>query len=220
MSRYNYRQISCFGSNNSSVNDPLTYCMTDTMDKDFIHSPVGNLYGPSSKNCQLYMAQRCAQKWDGFCENYYQNQKSKQYPNTVQNCNAFNQVECGNVNLGETLLLNTAVNKYCRFPGAKVQEFPFDPTVANSPMIKQVDNTNVVPVCDNIDPNKINNDPVMHRLLANQHYHQGLLKNIYNNSQRAGINLQGTILEQPQQNYLRNKQPTQRKVGVTYGWGY
>jgi acetylornithine/succinyldiaminopimelate/putrescine aminotransferase len=49
-------------------NDPLTYCIGDNASQRFNHGSHAATYGQNSKACQVYMANRCAQNWDGVCE--------------------------------------------------------------------------------------------------------------------------------------------------------
>lgn len=199
-----YRQISNFGNQQlSSTNDPLTYCLQDTMDVPFQHgSTASKQYGPSSKKCQLYMAQRCADKWDGFCEYFYQEhgRKGNQLrPNMGQSSSA---LSVPLMTTGDQLLQNTAERKYCTFGNecTRSQE-PFDPMVPNSPQLFYYDNTNCTPVC-RVDPRTIDQDPVMNRILVNPQIAGNTIVNICNTSRREGTNLNGTRLGKLCNNYL------------------
>ncbi len=197
---YNYSQIKYFGSNNSSTNDPLTYCLVQNWDKNFTHSPTGDLFGPYSEKCQLFMAERCSKEWDGFCEYYYQNQNTQQYPNTVQGCDSVNDVVCKGLTVGETLLTNAAERRFCKFPGCTMKSEPFDPNIANSPWITyrvgncDTGNQNCVGVCT-VDPRTIDQDSVMNKCLENPKACMTTLANICNTSRRNGIDLSGTKIK-------------------------
>jgi hypothetical protein len=135
------------------------------------------------------MAERCAKNWDGFCSYYYDHNQTQQYPNTVQNYKSNEIIQRGLV-VGETLLTNSAQRRFCQFPGCVKVEEPFDPNVANSPLIYHY-NSNCVPVCS-VDPKTIDSDPLMNRCLANPNVALDTLVNICNTSKRMGVNLNGT----------------------------
>ena len=68
-----YAQLSHFGASPVNAlpvynNDPLTYCIGDNASQRFNHGSHAVTYGQNSKACQVYMANRCAQNWDGVCE--------------------------------------------------------------------------------------------------------------------------------------------------------
>lgn len=184
-------------------NEPLTYCLVDTMDKSFQHGGTANLYGPRSEKCQAYMSERCAKNWDGFCEYAYKEQGvHKQWPfNQYWPNNLLNRIFGTAYNVpastGEQLLQNTAMRKYCTLPTCQKRCEPFDPLVPNSPTITLYDSYETdqgcFPVC-RVEPTNIDNDPVMNRMLAKPELCAPVLINICNTSQREGTNLGNTKL--------------------------
>ena len=70
----NYTSIKNFGPNAvSEVNNPLTYCLTTSLDSSFAHGAIANSFtSNTSRNCQVYMAEYCA-KNDNEWENDYYN---------------------------------------------------------------------------------------------------------------------------------------------------
>lgn len=210
-----YRQ---FGSNVPTSNDPLTYCLADTMDKNFQHGSNSVLYGPRSAPCDQYMAQRCAKKWDGFCQ-YYMVEHSKQsgWPNNrvwpdMAQPNVWHG-QTSKLSLGEQLLKNTVEAKYCEYPGCIKKEESFNPLDPNSPKITYwTDETGAggcVPVC-RVDPETVDNDVVMDLALQNPRVAGNTLINIINTAQREGLPLAGTKIGSVGQNYLRNIQQFKR----------
>jgi hypothetical protein len=195
----NYAQFGNLSSDAESASNPLTYCLVDSMDKDFNHAPNGVLYGPRSQNCQLYMADRCADKWDGFCEYYYQKHQSRgnwpenqSWPNTVQ----FDGFQLQNNTLGNQLLLNTAEKRFCEYPTCVPKQESFDPMNPNAPKITYYTNptdssSGCIPVC-RVNPSSIDKDPVMNRMLANPSAAAPIMINICNTAKREGIDLSGT----------------------------
>lgn len=195
---YNYSSIGNFGTNANNVHaNPLTYCAVTTLDSSFTHT-LGEQFGPDSGQCQRFMAQYCANNWDGVCE--YQSQNiNTQRPNTVQSCDrSYNGVCLGPgigsaFTQGDMLIRNTAAEKYLSKMSGNCQRVyqPFDPTVANSPLISEWEPTGTscngrgvcVPVYE-VDPQKIDRDPVMNKILAKPMIALDILVNIYNNAHR------------------------------------
>lgn len=216
-----YANYTNFGNNQnppqSGNNDPLTYCLVDTMDKNFQHGPMGPLYGPRSQKCQLYMAQRCADNWDGFCEYYYQHNNtnsqwpdSQLWPNTVQPrywAGSLNNVP---LSTGEQLLQNAGERRFCTYRNCSPRCEPFDPMNPNSPSVIYYDDPygygeNCVPEC-RVDPKTIDQDILMDRMLDNPKASATTLINICNTSKREGIDLSGTKIGAFCNRYLANIQ--------------
>ena len=188
----NYASISDFGSNaHSEVNNPLTYCLNDTLDQRFLHGSHSDTYGQHSRSCQLFLSEYCAKGWDGFCEVASQN-TCRWLPNNIQSCLGYGDVACKGMTAGEVLVHNTAARKYLvNMLGAHKKYEPFDPTVPTSPLISYwvpSDNCPMtlgkpVPVYA-VNPKEIDRDPVMDRCLANPVIALDILINIYNTMKR------------------------------------
>ena len=215
-----YKCISNFGSSakNAPTNDPLTYCLLQTVDSGFMHGGIGEtISGKHSQNCQAFMSSYCATNWDEACE-FASHDQSRIYPNTQQRCGSGSEVINRNMTAGEVLIANTAARKYLtQMNGAcSLQWQPFDPTVASSPFISmwvgennRQGNGNCVPVYE-VNPKEIDNDPVMQKILAKPIIAWNILVNIYNNAVRKGTikDLQGTnlykfFMTQPFQQYVQ-----------------
>lgn len=199
------------------TNHPLTMCLATTMDRRFQNgSAPGQNSGPRSMQCQTYMAQRCADKWDGFCEYFYKEHGSEgQWPDNqkwpIYNARQW-EVDAGlaqSLTTGEQLLRNTAERKYCTYTNCTPVCEPFDPTNPNSPTITYYvgpdgSQASCKPIC-NVNPSLIDNDPVMDRMLANPEVAAGTLINICNTAHNTRTNLNGTKLGKVCDNYLRIK---------------
>lgn len=197
----NYSSISDFGSNAYlPVNNPLTYCMNDTMDQRFLHGGHSDVLGQHSRPCQLFMSDYCADNWDEFCEIASRN-TSKSYPNNIDGCTESTNVAHGSMTAGEALIYNTASRKYLiKMHNAYKKYEPFDPTVPTSPMISYWVNDGS---CSNsrvpeyaVDPAKIDTDVVMDKILMKPIIAMDILINIYNTMKRYGTlsGLKGTKL--------------------------
>ena len=201
----NYASISSFGSNaQSEVNNPLTYCINNNMDQRFLHGSHSDTYGQNSRSCQLFLADYCANKWDGFCEVASKNTTAWVPNNITGACSSNGAVACKGLNLGETLIRNTAARKYLfKMLGAKKVFEPFDPTVPNSPMISYYQSSSsasmsaspIVPIYV-VNPKTIDTDIVMNKILAKPSIASDILINIYNSMKRFDTlkELKGTKL--------------------------
>jgi hypothetical protein len=196
--------------------------MVDTADKNYQHGSNSVDFGPRSQKCQLYMAERCAKKWDGFCEFFYRehNNTSFQRNQPYPNCN-INQSYLGSYGLnpqlttGQQLLSNTAQLKYCDFANCQAKYEPFDPMNPNSPMISYyVDGAlgeNCIPICNKINVAELDNDPVLNRLIADPMAGGATLINMCNTAQREGIDLNNTKLGVVCRNYHQNMNMLQKQ---------
>jgi hypothetical protein len=184
---YLYKSISDFGSRDySPINNPLTYCIGNNMDQRFLHGGNADIYGNGSEQCQLFMADYCASEWDDFCEIESRN-NSKSFPAHIQGCIDIGE-SCGGT-AGESLIANTASRKYLvKMHYAHEKYEPFDPTVANSPMIRYwVSDCGRYAVPEYaVDPENIDQDIVMDKILENPKIAMNILINIYNTMKRYG----------------------------------
>jgi hypothetical protein len=208
----NYSSISKFGSDTgmTGVNNPLTYVMNNTLDNIFLHGGQLNMLGggQNSNNGQLFLSDYCAQGWDNYCE-YASHNIDKRFPSTMEITGCNNEsILTQDLTTGEILLRNTASRKYLvkMINGVEVWE-PFDPTVANSPMIRKwcpiATHPDMKPIYS-VNPNEIDNDIVMDKILANPKIATDILKNIYDTMQKNNTfnQLSGTKLGQF---YSKNK---------------
>lgn len=204
MSKNRYSVISDFGSNTySAVNNPLTYAVPgQNFDQKFLHGSSSNIFdGQYSRNSQLYMSQYCADKWDGFCE-LASNNSNTSFPNqAIPPENELYDDNIQQLTAGDMLIRNTASEKYLKtMNNCKRNYEPFDPTVATSPLIgywknEQYSYGGCVPEYA-VNPESIDSDIVMNKILAKPQIAPLILVNIYNTMKREGTlsQLQGTRL--------------------------
>lgn len=190
MSRY--ACISKFGCLNSSQlnNNPLTYCLLDGMESGFLHGGIGNrLLSKDSKQCQQFMSDYCSRNWDDKCE-FMSNDNSVFVGSMAgDNCN---QILRGiNFTKGDILIRNTADRKYLveMSPNCTLVAEPFDPTVSSSPMITWWKSNCPDQPCVGlykVNPDEIDSDPVMNKILSKPHIAIDILINIYNTMNKDG----------------------------------
>ena len=196
-----YTTISNFGKKqkNDVVNNPLTYCINNTYDRKFNHGEtVVNTGGQHCENCQWFLSDYCAQGWDNFCELASKN-KDTRWPNQIelQKNNPTILSEIYGLTAGETLIRNTASRKYLveLINGEKKFE-PFDPIVANSPLISKwvnstcdqnngyyINDGKMTPIYS-VNPFIIDDDIVMDKILMNPKIAIDILLNIYKTLKR------------------------------------
>jgi hypothetical protein len=172
-----YKSVSDFGANNSPATHPLTYCIGSNMNQQFLHG--GNPYGSKSKHCQSFMADYCASGWDGFCEIESKNTDMSLVPS--------GKGLLDYKTAGDVLIANTANRKYLiNIENATEMYEPFDPTVADSPMIRYWINKGSGPqVFEHaVDPSIIDKDVLMDKILENPDLAFGILSSIYKTMKR------------------------------------
>ena len=212
-----YKRISNFGPNTKSeVNNPLTYCMSTEMNNGFLHGGSADNLIKHGRSCQLFLSEYCAKGWDKFCE-VASKSPDISYPaqNSELGAGHSGVVPCRGLTAGEALINNTAARKYLNkmHGGRKVFE-PFDPTVADSPLISYWVNDGCASCVSGIpeyvvNPETIDDDIVMHKILDKPSIATNILINIYNTMKRYGTlsKLEGTRLGHFYQHnpFFRNK---------------
>lgn len=205
----NYATISEFGpSINESQSNIFSYCAVSDLESGFAHGSIGGssgLLGPDSRQCQIGIAQACAVDFNGVC-NVLAKDNQLNLPNTLKNGNS---KYYNNPTKGESFLRNVAAEKYLQKMSDNCNRVyePFDPTVAGSPLISTwVASGNTCQssnwrsqVCIpeyGVDPTKIDNDPVMNRILEKPWIALDILINIYNTAKNKNTleSLSGTKL--------------------------
>lgn len=180
-----YSSVSNFGSNQyTPLDNPLTYCIGNNLEQHFLHGGNQSNIGNNSKNCQLFMSDYCAAGWDKFCE-FESKNKTKTFATDKYSC--AKDSTCSNT-AGNLLIANTAARKYLlNMHNAREQYEPFDPTVANSPMIRYwvSENGGGIPEYA-VDPKSIDQDVLMDKILEDPNIAFSILINIYNTMKRHG----------------------------------
>jgi hypothetical protein len=163
------------------MSNPLTYCMGDNMDQSFNH-PTGRRFGQFSKPCQAFMSDKCATKWDIYCEIASRNQNNS-YPNAI-NCGQTMHHGQYTITAGDILIYNTAWKKYLvPHQGLKRTCERFDPEDPDTPLICYYSQNQ--PFIFRVNPKIIDNDVVMNKILEKPFIAADILVNIYNTARRT-----------------------------------
>jgi hypothetical protein len=195
-----YKQLARFGSSEVNVlpvfnNDPLTYCIGNNASQRFNHGSHAVTYGQNSNACQVYLANRCAQNWDGICEYAASKPANEERTLVADTMFAGNDQTVG-LTPGEVLLKNTAESRFrIGMLNCELKTEPFDPVNPSSPYISYYVGQNCIPLYA-VDPKTIDRDVVMNKILDNPKIARQLLLNIKNTMMRQGTfhNLKGTRL--------------------------
>lgn len=175
----NYTKIIDFGKGMNdqvcsplSPANPLSYCMFPTLNSQFIHGSSSSnlLYGTNNASCVSFMAERCANEWDGFCEAYQAINTDTYWPNDAMiDPTAYSVAQNflrNKATIGENTIRNAGYLRFIRLPDYSPPAQPFDPTVANSPPVV-IHNG---PVCCSsvlipADGASIEHDPLIQKML-------------------------------------------------------
>lgn len=155
--------------------NPLTYCIVPTYNSQFLHGSTSTnlLYTPQGPGCINYMSDRCSLVYDGFCRAYNSMNTDTYWPNlgaidnlTPTLANNFLKIK---PTTGENMIRNAAERRFLVYPGVCMTMAPFDPNVANSPMVSRYNSTyKPGPVAfKNLDnPANIDNDLLMDEVMT------------------------------------------------------
>lgn len=192
MQRSGYKRINQFGTKiQSEAANPLTYCINDTISRGFLHGGNAMIYGQNSSQCQSFLSEYCAQGWDEACE--FASRNTRIYmPNDLPNANIGGRpYNLKGLSAGEILVRNTAATKYLVSMGNCVPKLEaFDPSNASSPMIQTWKSYTGVNDCIPlyaVNPDTIDDDVVMDKVLTKPTIALDILLNIYNNHKRADM---------------------------------
>ena len=196
-----YRQISDFGKIRNSSANPWSYCAINGPDSQFAHPPLGDTIGPNSVNCQAWMAEECAKEWSDMCEYVYQSQNTRSFPNTLNRTAGANRDNANTA--GQNLVANAVERAFCSYANCVPIKQQFDPTVVGSPeyttYVGHDGNPDTcIPVCG-VDPNTVDNDPLVDKMLQHPELCSATLTNIFNTAARTGVSYAGTKLHPYQQ---------------------
>ena len=187
MSRFrNYKPIVEFGCQDDKTltTNPFQLALSNTPNKSFDNGVNAYYFNPNNKYSQEFMAQYCASNWDNMCE-----LASNSLEPTVNAISKFSQTT-NNQTLGENTIRNSAVEKYCDLYGCNAKMIQLNPIDSTSPYIRQYEG-NCVPVCM-VNPETIENDPIMNKMLNDPYKYMDIITNIYHNNMRNGVDLRKT----------------------------
>jgi len=212
----NYACIFDFGGNHkSAIDNPWTYCASTQLDNNFWHGGNASDLNMFTKKCSAFTSQYCAVD-DGYdinCEIASRN-VNKVYPNDLQSACTPPEIlqHYPSLNRGDVFLRNTMAERYLvKMNGAHREYHPFDPNVANSPLISYwVGNIGDITgiICANGAPSpctlmrpiyavnpandlgfnykNIDNDRLMNRVLENPSIAIDIFTNIYETMKKRG----------------------------------
>lgn len=185
-----YQTVKTFGSG-LPVNGPLTNLFNSSGDVNFINGFDSYNTNRSSKVYRDYMSDRCSSNWDSLCP-IIMNDKSQAFPFYKNDYAAINY---HNLTAGEMILKSTAEKKYLSAVNStcQVTTQKYNPLVGGSPLVSSIS------TCDQIyavDPQTIDDDPVMMCLINKPMIAPELLLNIYRTMKANGTfeSLKGTQL--------------------------
>lgn len=124
--------------------DPLTYCLLPNFDSEWIHgSTVTNLIStPQSDACQVFMSERCAERWDEACDVYTSQNQDTFWPNMgavdLQSQARANRFLQHTPTTGENMIRNSVEKRFFVYPNASTKMVPFDPNMASSPFFTRI----------------------------------------------------------------------------------
>ena len=200
-----YSGISNLGNIKTVDKSPLAVCAVSGLEAGFNATLGGSFLKPGNENCQIYSAEYCATNWDGVCE-YMSKNTNRTTPNMMQSCGNLSGAGLGvgtgsAFTRGQDLIRNAASVRFLtHMSGNCKREYqPFDPTVADSPLISKwvpsgngcnsqgncYSSNKCIPIYG-VDPKTIDNDVIMNKILAQPWIAMDILVNIYNNAVRSG----------------------------------
>tara|TARA_A100001011_G_C14307269_1_gene843729 strand:+ start:102 stop:917 length:816 start_codon:yes stop_codon:yes gene_type:complete len=144
-----YVRISDFGKGaggEQQIDNPLSYTMNSTLDQKFLHGNIQLLQnGQMSQNGQFFLANYGAAHFDEFCVYASMNQYAGAVVSVIDSMIGGSQCSelvgrynptGNNLTAGEIVIRNAAIMRYLKkMIGGKPVYQPFDPTVADSPII-------------------------------------------------------------------------------------
>lgn len=181
-----YTRILPFGASpNNSLpifnNDPVTMCIGVEPTQLFNHGGQTDAYGQNSPECQVLLAQRCSNAWDGACETASKQNGSLYSRNVPVYTDGSSS---RGLDTGDLMLRNTAMEKYrismrtnpngsqeCKI--ITKQFYPLNPA---SPYITHYEGDCLGEYA--VNPTGIDSDPVMNKILDRPNIFLPLLYNI------------------------------------------
>jgi hypothetical protein len=180
-----YVQISKFGTclNPVLTIDPVASSIFKDPDSNFDIGDSANQFGPSTTKSQLYMAEKCSKNWDGACEFLSRNNDDTKCNSGKISSSIFPTMYApGRQNIGDFLVENSAVRRFCDLNSCSISEEPYDYSNPNSVWVKSYGccgNNECLPLC--MPPNDPDNDILLNKVLDKPDLHIDLLINMYRN---------------------------------------
>jgi hypothetical protein len=221
--RQTYAAFGNFGSSmNPQVNDPfdvsnpLSYAVLPSFGQVFLHGGSGDsvlfnrVYAP---NCMNFMAEYAAlHGGDPFVLTYMRVNLDTYWPNMAV-IDRESMTTCYNAftvrpTLGEMMMHNACERRFLDFPSVPYYYEPFDPTTANSPMVRFYSQRGTVgkALFKNLDKKKddIDQDYWIQQMIDNPEPVLDVWVRIWLAVQKKELDIKGTIIE-PFLHYKSNK---------------
>lgn len=183
-SKSNYVPLKNFGTALSPLlrTDPVGYSIYRDTNSFFDEGSLARTFGPTTKNGQLYMAEKCAGNWDGACELLSRNNETGRVNSAKVESPVFNTPAPSNMTIGDFLIENSAERRFCNFDTCSISSELFNVNDPTSPLIHDIGSnrtTPCVPVCK--PPPNPDNDILLNKVLNEPYKHTDLLLNMYHN---------------------------------------
>ena len=184
---------------NLDVNNPLSFCSFRSLDSSFLHGSGSVGIKPSGVECMSYMADKCSDKWDGFCRGIYETNQRNYFPNTAAVANN-NIAECGVSNsqsntIGGNMLRNSLERKFIRYHKQSYNDTLFDPNMTDGAKYRRFKTLSAsASYTVHMDPSTIDNDDIVNMVLKNPYPCADVLARIYGVYKRGKLSLGGTRL--------------------------
>jgi hypothetical protein len=180
-----YVSISKFGANLNPLLtiDPVASSIYKDPDSSFDIGDAANQFGPATTSSQLYMAERCSKNWDGACEFLSRNNDNTKCNSGRISSPLFPTIYApGRQTIGDFLVENAGVRRFCNLDSCSVREEPYDYTNPNSVTVKSYGCCGMdacLPVC--LPPDNPDQDLLLNKILDKPDLHIDLLINMYKN---------------------------------------
>jgi hypothetical protein len=184
-----YTKLANFGHiANVLKTDPVGYSIYRDIDSFFDIGPNAADYGPSAEKSHLYMSERCSKNWDGACELMSRNEEqARSNVGGVLSSSLYARPPPSDLSIGDVLVENTAVRRFCDLSTCSVDKESFNPNDPTSPMISKYGGKNCYecqPVC--MPPSNPDDDIVLNKVLDYPEKHVDLLLNMYRSVSKKG----------------------------------
>lgn len=168
-----YRTYNDFGFS-TSANDPLTYLLNTSIGSSFIIGHQDKDVGKGTKHYRDYFSDRCALTWDGVCQAATMDTDR----GVPVNKGDYQAITFNNLSQGDLLLRDIAEKKYLR--AVSTNSTPvvtqYDLLVPTSPFVSSF---NRCTKRYGVDPDTIDTDPVMDKLIDHPEISPSVLLQIF-----------------------------------------
>ena len=174
-----------------TMSNPTSVSLFDDMDTLFaIGSSAGyKYYGPQAPNSQSFMAQKCAENFDGTCE--FLSTNNRIVNSNVGKIHSPLFKNCPNLmTIGDTLVENTAQRRFCDVSQCKISKELFNPLDPSSPMISTINCGENNIVC--MPPANPDSDLLLNKILDRPDQHVDLLLCMYRSTKNNRNKYVGT----------------------------